>query len=111
MKTTAHSRDEGIMRKAYEWAMEEKDRFGINGEPMELMPDGDNMWEGNYSCLISVFYNPELNEALMRRDWLGVPAVQYNVLTNYDLFRASAPKSAAFMECNALRVYGHHDYM
>ena len=112
MKTTAHYLREKIMSRAYQWAIREKNRFGITGEPMELTPDADNMWEGNYGCLISIFYDPVSKMALMRRDWLGALAmVQYNVVKNYELFRVIAPKSADFMENNAMRIYGHNSYM
>lgn len=112
MKTTAHYNNE-TLRQAYDWAVEQKDKLGrrIAGEPLDLglRLDSDNMQNGGFSCLMSVFFDGK--NAILRRDWLRTTEVQYDELINYVDFRKSAPKSADYLEGNAIRLFRHNEYV
>lgn len=99
-----------IMKKAYDWALNEQARLGCMAEPFGMIVNNDAMEEYDYGdCVISVFVDSSTGKALMRRDWLGDMGIKYNLLTNYDEIKKKAPKSARFMEENALKIYRYYD--
>jgi hypothetical protein len=95
--------------KAYDWAVREQERMGCMAEPISLEFDSDFLTRDMDDCIISVFFNRATKKAILRRDWLDVMGIKYNILTNLDEIKKIAPKSAEHMLDNGIKLYRYYD--
>ena len=98
-----------LEEKAYGWAVREQERMGCMAEPTSLEFDSDFLTRDMDGCIISVFFDRATKRAILRRDWLDVMGIKYNILTNLDEIKEIAPKSAAHMLNNGIKLYRYFD--
>lgn len=78
-------------------------------EPIALKLKSDTLTTDIDDCIISIFYNEENGKAILRRDWFDDMGIKYNILTNLSEIKRIAPKSAAHMLDNGLKLYRYYD--
>ena len=98
-----------LEKKAYDWAVKEQERMGCMAEPISLKFDSDFLTSDRDSCIVSIFYDQTTKKAILRRDWLDDMGIKYNILTNLDEIRQVAPKSAAHMLSNGMKLFRYYD--
>lgn len=77
-------------KEAYEWALSDSVTRGIKPSPARMEWNDDEDYDRSV-ILITLFYNPESGRALLRRDWIKEPFMQYNVITNFEEVKRTAP--------------------
>ncbi len=97
------------LKKAYDWAIGEQKRYGFIAQPVRFEFEKDELTYDQESVYVSVFYDKESKEAIMRRDWDSSFVVQYNVLVNYEELTRIAPNSLRTLLMNGIDLY--HRYL
>ena len=98
-----------LLKKAYDWAVKEQERMGCMAEPISLKFDSDFLTSDRDSCIVSVFYDLATKKAILRRDWFDDMGIKYNILTNLDEIKETAPMSATHMLNNGIKLYRYYD--
>ena len=98
-----------LRARAYEWAVKEQERMGCMAEPVSLSFKSDFLTTDSVGCIVSVFYDQKRDKAILRRDWLDDMGIKYNILTNFGEIKRIAPKSAAHMLDNGIKLYRYYD--
>lgn len=98
-----------LLKAAYDWAVKEQERMNIMAQPITLTFESDNLTVDSKDCVVSVFYDQETKEAILRRDWLDDMAISYLVLVNWEDVKKTAPDSAARMLDNGIQLYRFYD--
>lgn len=96
------------IKSAFRWAQSEQRRLGCVANLIQFDVDRDWMADANETesdCIISVFVDDDTGRVLLRRDWLELMAVRYDILMNFDELKHTAPKSIEHMVENGLRLY------
>ena len=96
-------------REIFAWAVSEQQRMGCMAEPIALDFKADDLVHDPPGCVVSIFYNDESGEALLRRDWLEDMGIKYNLLTNFDEIERIAPRSVKRMLDNGAKLYAYYD--
>lgn len=105
-------RNKNIKSAAFRWAQSEQRRLGCVSDLIRFDVDRDWMVgvnETESDCILSIFVDDDTGRVLLRRDWLELMAVKYDILTNLEELRNIAPKSIEHMEENAIRLYHYFD--
>ena len=98
-----------LLKAAYDWAVKEQERMNIMAQPITLTFESDNLTVDSKDCVVSVFYDQETKEAILRRDWLDDMTISYLVLVNWEDVKKTAPDSAARMLDNGIKLYRFYD--
>ena len=94
-----------LFEVASKWAINEQKRNGFIATPINFIFDRDELTYDQKKVYISVFFNNETGDAIMRRDWDDSFTVQYNILANYDQIAKIAPHSLAKLKNNGIELY------
>lgn len=86
----------------FDWAVRE---FSFTAEPISLYFSSDRLVKDSEKCVISTFPDDKSDLAIMRRDWVNLGAVTYNLILNYEELKKQAPNSVAHMEKNGQTLY------
>jgi hypothetical protein len=91
------------LSKAYDWAEEQRRVGGFKSQPIRVeFPNGDQLEAYSDDFTVSMFYNKDTGEALLRRDWEDKMAIQYNIVVNFDEIAKIYPNSVKEMLQNGL---------
>ena len=96
-------------KEAYDWALSDSKNRGIIPSPVTLCWNEGEDYDRK-RLLATIFYDPESGDALIRRDWLKKPLMQYNLITNFDEVKKTAPNAINEMLEAGLRLQERLSY-
>lgn len=94
-----------LFELASQWAVAEQKRYGFIARPINFIFERDELTYDQEKVYISVFFNSETGDAILRRDWDDGYTVQYNILANYEEIARIAPHSLAKLKSNGIELY------
>ena len=83
--------------------------MGCLAEPVKLTFESDFLTTDRDSCIVSIFYDQKRDKAILRRGWLDDMGKKYNILTNLNEIKKTAPMSVAHMLNNGIKLYRYYD--
>ena len=97
------------LREAFEWAVKDQKRHNFLSRPARFEFHGEDFLEYDKRiCHIAMFYSPEKDWAILRRDWPDKLATSYNFITNYDEIKKVAPNSLNELLDNGVKMHEHY---
>ena len=93
------------MAAAYKWASDFRKNNNMKAQPIRLLFNQGDVIRDDDGFSVSFFYDSESGNALVRRDWENELAIQFNIITNYEDIRKTAPNSLIKMLKNGINLY------